>query len=62
MKNETIKRYPNKIITKNLIIRKISNPNNCEIKIDGLAPGGDRFNSYTWAMAETKKYIYIGSK
>ena len=61
MKNETIKRYPNKIITKNFIIRKISNPNNCENKIDGLAPGGDRFNSYTWAMAETKKYIYIGS-
>lgn len=61
MKNERIKRYTNEIRTKNFIIRKISNPNNCKNRIDGLIPGGDRSNSYVWAMAETKKYIYIGS-
>lgn len=61
MKNERIKRYTNEIRTKNFIIRKISNPNNCKNRVDGLIPGGDRSNSYVWAMAETKKYIYIGS-
>lgn len=61
MKNETIKRYPNEIRAENFIIRKISNPINLENKIDGLVSGGDRFNSYAWAMAETKKYIYISS-
>ncbi len=40
---------------------KISNPLNGQREVDGLTPGGDRSNSYAWAMAERDDCIYIGT-
>lgn len=45
----------------NYIIEKVSNPTTKQGEIDGITLGGDRNNSYAWAMAERNGYIYIGT-
>lgn len=45
----------------NLKIEKISNPTSGEGEADGLVPGGDRENSYAWAMAARGEYLYVGT-
>lgn len=51
--------YPS---TQNLI-EKLSHPASGEKVADGILPevGGDRSNSYAWAMAQLGDYVYIGS-
>ena len=45
----------------NYTITKISNPEHGEREIDGLMPGGDRQNSYTWRLAMRGDEIYIAT-
>ena len=40
---------------------RISNPQQSSGDIDGLVLGGDRMQSYAWAVAERGGYIYIGT-
>ncbi|WP_066895320.1 cadherin-like beta sandwich domain-containing protein [Clostridium nigeriense] len=40
--------------------KKLSNEENFQGQADGLIDETDRTNSYAWAMAESKEYIYIG--
>ncbi|MBQ6749169.1 MAG: hypothetical protein IJR02_00185 [Bacteroidaceae bacterium] len=40
---------------------KISNPDRGEREVDGLMPGGDRENSYTWRLAMRGDEIYIAT-
>ena len=47
--------------TKQLNIEKVSNPSAGEGEADGLVDGGDRENSYSWAMAARGQYLYIGT-
>ena len=42
-------------------VKRISNPDRTERQVDGLMPGGDRENSYTWRMAMRGDYIYIAT-
>lgn len=42
-------------------VKRISNPDSTERQVDGLIPGGDRENSYTWRMAMRGDYIYIAT-
>ena len=42
-------------------VKRISNPDRTERQEDGLMPGGDRENSYTWRMAMRGDYIYIAT-
>lgn len=42
-------------------VTRISNPDRTERQVDGLIPGGDRENSYTWRMAMRGDYIYIAT-
>ena len=42
-------------------VQKISNPERGEREIDGLVPGGDRENSYTWRLAMRGDEIYIAT-
>ena len=42
-------------------VTKISNPTRGSGQVDGLMPGGDRGNSYTWRMAELGDWIYIAT-
>lgn len=42
-------------------LKRISNPDRTERQVDGLMPGGDRENSYTWRMAMRGDYIYIAT-
>ena len=42
-------------------VKRISNPDRTERQVDGLIPGGDRANSYTWRMAMRGDYIYIAT-
>ena len=42
-------------------VTKISNPNHGEREADGLIPGGDRQNSYTWRLAALGDEIYIAT-
>ena len=42
-------------------VTKISNPENGERQVDGLIPGGDRENSYTWRLAALGDEIYIAT-
>lgn len=43
------------------LVEKISNPTTGEGDTDGIILGGDRNNSYAWAMTERDGYIYIGT-
>ena len=43
------------------IVTKVSNPFSGEREIDGLMPGGDRENSYTWRLAMRGDEIYIAT-
>ena len=45
----------------NYTVTKISNPDRGEREVDGLVPGGDRENSYTWRMAMRGDEIYIAT-
>jgi len=45
----------------NYTVTKISNPDRGERQADGLTPGGDRENSYTWRMASRGDEIYIAT-
>ena len=42
-------------------VTKISNPDRGEREADGLIPGGDRENSYTWRLAGLGDEIYIAT-
>ena len=42
-------------------VTKISNPDRGEREADGLTPGGDRENSYTWRLAGLGDEIYIAT-
>ena len=42
-------------------VTKISNPDRGEREADGLTPGGDRENSYTWRLAGLDDEIYIAT-
>ena len=42
-------------------VTKISNPDRGEREVDGLIPGGDRQNSYTWRLAALGDEIYIAT-
>jgi hypothetical protein len=42
-------------------VKRISNPDRTERQVDGLMPGGDRENSYTWRLAMRGDYIYIAT-
>ena len=42
-------------------VKRISNPDRTERQVDGLMPGGDRENSYTWRMAMRGDCIYIAT-
>ena len=42
-------------------VKRISNPDRTERQVDGLMPGGDRENGYTWRMAMRGDYIYIAT-
>lgn len=42
-------------------VTKISNPDRGEREADGLTPGGDRENSYTWGLASRGDEIYIAT-
>ena len=45
----------------NYTVTKISNPDRGEREVDGLMPGGDRENSYTWRLAMRGDEIYIAT-
>ena len=45
----------------NYTVTKISNPDRGEREVDGLIPGGDRENSYTWRLAMRGDEIYIAT-
>ena len=45
----------------NYTVTKISNPDRGERQADGLIPGGDRENSYTWRLAMRGDEIYIAT-
>ena len=45
----------------NYTVTKISNPDHGEREVDGLMPGGDRENSYTWRLAMRGDEIYIAT-
>ncbi len=47
--------------TKTYTVQKISNPACGERQIDGLVPGGDRANSYTWRLAMRDDEIYVAT-
>lgn len=49
------------IYTDDYKIEKISNPTHGEGEADGIVAGGDRMNSYSWAMEERNGYLYIGT-
>ena len=42
-------------------VTRISNPDNNPGDVDGLFPGGDRGNSYTWRLAQRGDDIYIAT-
>ena len=42
-------------------VEKFSNPESGVREADGIVTGGDRYNSYAWAMVERDGYIYIGT-
>ena len=42
-------------------IEKLTNPTAGSGEADGIEPGGDRENSYAWAMTSRGDYIYVGT-
>ena len=43
------------------VLQKISNPDRGQGEVDGLMPGGDRQNSYTWRLAMLGDEIYVAT-
>ncbi|MCR5201968.1 MAG: hypothetical protein K6D02_02595 [Lachnospiraceae bacterium] len=46
---------------KEFVVERISNKDGKEGDVDGLVPGGDRLNSYSWCMTSRGDKLYIGT-